>query len=152
MQVKRTNEVRGEITVRNNSTLEAVSKEETHLEINFVFTSKYQPQIGEIKIEGVLTYRDEPQKLDQALEKWKNSDQQNLPEEMAENVHNTIFSNCVVEATILSKQVQLPPPMPAPQISLDKGGRLKKKKENKNEKGKEGMGKKIKQKINRYIR
>lgn len=40
--------------------------------------------------------------------------------DLAEKVHNTILSNCVVQATLLSKEVQLPPPIPMPNVSIGK--------------------------------
>jgi len=118
IEARRFTLVNGPININNNSTVTSVEKEEGNLKVNFVFTSNYEPNAGLVKIEGVLLLSDSEEKIKVTLKEWENSDRKNLPQEVAEKVHNTILANCVVEATILSKEVQLPAPIPAPRVSL----------------------------------
>ena len=115
--------IKGPINISNNSTVTSVEKGEGNLTMNFIFTSNYEPSAGLVKIEGVLLLSDSEEKIKVTLEEWENSDRKNLPRDVAEKVHNTILANCIVEATILSKEVQLPAPFPTPRVSLKEKGK-----------------------------
>jgi len=110
----------GPVNVHNNSTLTKVSKMNGRLSVNFVFSCNYEPSIGLIRIEGDLFLSDSKENIDGAIKVWERSGRKSLPTDMAEKVHNVIFSSCIVEAVILSKEVQLPAPIPTPSVSLDK--------------------------------
>lgn len=110
----------GPVNVHNNSTLTAVSKMNEKLSVNFVFSCNYEPNIGLIRIEGDLFLSDSMENLERAIKEWERSGRKSLPTDMAEKVHNVILSSCVVEAVILSKEVQLPAPIPTPSVSLAK--------------------------------
>jgi len=107
------------ININNNSTLVSVSNVEDKLSVNFVFSSNYEPNIGIIRIEGELLVEESKENVKRALIEWEQSGRKNLPKDIAEKVHNAILSSCIVEATILSKEVQLPAPIPTPHISID---------------------------------
>ncbi len=118
LEVKRFSLAKGQINVNNNSTVTQVVEKEGKLEISFVFTSNYEPNVGLIKIEGELLV-DYPKKdIKKIVKEWEKSGQKTLPKDVAEGVHNTILANCVVEATILSREVHLPAPIPTPRVSL----------------------------------
>lgn len=108
------------VDINNNSTVVSVLGENELLHIDFIFSSNYEPNVGLIRIEGRLTLKDSKENIKKALDEWKNSENKNLPKDIAENVHNTILSNCIVEATVLSREVQLPAPIPTPRVSIDK--------------------------------
>lgn len=115
------------MNVHNNSSLKAVSKMNDKLSVNFIFNCKYEPNIGLIKIEGDILLSDSKENIDRAITEWEDSEKKNLPTDIAEKIHNVILSNCIVEAVILSKEVQLPSPIPPPTVSLTKkegGSRL----------------------------
>lgn len=118
IEARRFISVKGPININNNSTVTSVEKNERNLGVNFVFTSNYEPNAGLVKIEGILLLNDSKEKIKMILDEWESSNRKNLPREVAEKVHNTILTNCIVEATILSKEVQLPAPIPTPRVSL----------------------------------
>ncbi len=120
LEVKRFGESSGSVNINNNSTLTSVERVEGKVSVNFVFSTNYDPGIGVIRIEGNLSFSDTEENMKRALEEWKKSGGKNLPVDLAEKVHNTILSNCVVQATLLSKEVQLPPPIPMPNVSIGK--------------------------------
>jgi hypothetical protein len=106
--------------INNNSTLTAVSGEGDILNVGFVFSCNYEPNVGIIRIEGDLEIKESEETVEKALTEWKKSGQKNLPKDIAEKVHNTIISNCVVEASILARDIKLPTPMPVPHVQLPK--------------------------------
>lgn len=122
LEAKRFLPVSGPVNINNNSTLTAVSKVDEKLEINFVFSSNYQPNIGLIRIEGDLLLSDSKESVDRAIKEWENSGKKNLPTDIAEKVHNIILSNCIAGAVILSREIHLPPPIPTPHVSIGQKG------------------------------
>ncbi|MBU4201793.1 MAG: hypothetical protein L6243_05610 [Candidatus Altiarchaeales archaeon] len=120
LEVKRFGESSGSVNINNNSTLTSVERVEDKVSVNFVFSTNYDPGIGVIRIEGNLSFSDTEENMNRAMDEWKKSGGKNLPVDLAEKVHNTILSNCVVQATLLSKEVQLPPPIPMPNVSIGK--------------------------------
>jgi len=118
LEVKRFGETTGSVSINNNSTLTSVERIDNKVSINFVFSTNYDPGIGVIRIEGNLRFSDSEENMTRAIDEWKKSGGKNLPVDLAEKVHNAILSNCVVQATLLSKEVQLPPPIPMPNVSI----------------------------------
>ncbi len=118
LEAKRFLPVSGPVNINNNSTLTAVSKIDEKLEIDFVFSTNYQPNIGLIRIEGNLLLSDSKESIDRAIKEWERSGRKNLPTDIAEKVHNIILSNCIAEAVILSMGIHLPPPIPTPHVSI----------------------------------
>lgn len=106
------------VEISNNSTVVSVSEDGGNLKVCFIFTSNYEPNIGTIRIEGDLIVRDAKENIKKVIDEWKKSNNKNLPEKFAEDIHNAILSNCIVEATILSRDVQLPVPIPTLKISI----------------------------------
>ncbi|MEM2917912.1 MAG: hypothetical protein QXY62_00200 [Candidatus Altiarchaeota archaeon] len=106
------------VDINNNSTVVSVLEDEGNLKVDFVFTSNYEPNVGLIRIEGELIVNDTKENIKKVIEEWKKSNNKNLLENFAEEIHNAILTNCIVEATILSRDVQLPIPIPTPKISI----------------------------------
>lgn len=115
---KRFSEARGRINVNNNSTITSVDLVDDKVSIEFLFTSSYEPNVGEIRIKGNILVSDSKENIERTVKEWKESGQKNLPADMAEDVHNAIISNCVIETVILAREIQLPSPVPVPKISM----------------------------------
>jgi hypothetical protein len=52
------------------------------------------------------------------------SSKSNMPDEIASEIHTAVMRACVPEATMISRDLHLPPPFPLPQINIqrkDKG-------------------------------
>gem|GEM_PF-273586 len=113
----------GKVNVQNNSNISDISRSDEVITISFTFTSTYNPSVGEIKIDGNIMLSDVDDNIRQDVRKWEEGDGNNIPSELARRVHNTIISNCIVEATLLSREILLPPPTPAPRVKApDKEG------------------------------
>lgn len=120
LEAKRFSPAKGQLNVNNNSTIVSLEKKKGFLELGFVFTSHYDPNVGMIKVEGILIIREREEKMKKILKEWKASGNKNLPQDIAEAVHSTILANCLVEVTILSRDIHLPAPIPTPRIALKK--------------------------------
>jgi len=120
LDARRLGAVKSQVNISNNSTITSVSKDGEKMNVGFVFSSNYEPNIGLIRIEGDLTIEDTAENIARALKEWEASERTRLPKDMAEGVHNTILSNCIVEASLMARDVKLPMPVPLPQVTLDK--------------------------------
>jgi len=108
------------VNINNNSTITQVTKDGNKLSVGFVFTSTYEPNIGLIRIEGDVAVEDTQETIDEAYSEWEKSQSKKLPKNMAEKTHHIIISNCMVEASILARDVKLPAPMPVPKMGTEK--------------------------------
>lgn len=89
-------------------------------QVEFNYTATYG-SLGFIKIEGEFVYAG-PQAA-QLAKDWEAKRQ--MPGEVASEIHTSIMHACIPEAVMLARTVQLPPPIPLPQVRFDqppKGG------------------------------
>lgn len=82
------------------------------LGFGFEFITKYDPEIGEIKITGEVLYMAENQA--QILKGWKSK--KNLPEKVNIEVLNHLFRQCLLKISNLADDLQLPPPIQLPKV------------------------------------
>ena len=120
LDARRLSTTKSQVNINNNSTITSVGRSDDKLQVSFVFSCNYDPNIGAIRIEGDLMVEDTTDNIDNAIREWGQSEQRKLPKDMAEKVHNAILSNCIVEASILAREVKLPAPIPMPHVSMEK--------------------------------
>ncbi|MFC2154334.1 hypothetical protein ACFLRC_02490 [Candidatus Altiarchaeota archaeon] len=105
--------------INNNSTVTNLAASEESLTVGFIFTSNYEPNVGMIRIEGDLELSASGLDAHQVVSEWEASNRKKLPSHVAEKIHNSILSTCMVEATILSRDIHLPTPIPTPRIAIN---------------------------------
>ncbi|MCS7135012.1 MAG: hypothetical protein N3E38_00805 [Candidatus Aenigmarchaeota archaeon] len=93
-----------------------VKKKEDALNISFEFLTKYEPDIGEMKLEGNVLYIGIHVK--EALNLWK-KEKKILPEVDVE-VKNFLFRKCMTIEINLAEDMSLPPPIMFPNLVLPK--------------------------------
>lgn len=108
------------VQISSKSTLTTLGKRENGLSIGFVFVSNYEPNVGYVRIEGDVFVATAPEEVNKALLEWESSENKRLPQEIAEVIHNSIISNCMMETAFISREIKLPLPFPVPQIHLEK--------------------------------
>jgi len=116
--------VKGKIQVNNNVVLKDVEKTDMSigpskqgaLKFHFEFTAKYEPKIADITLTGFLTFFEKPETVKEIVDSWKKD--KKIPKETMSNILNTVLSRCNVEAILLSREVNLPPPIPLPKIQV----------------------------------
>ncbi len=116
--------VKGKINISNNVSINKVEEKSLSitdekqkvLAFTFEFTSKYDPDLGSIKITGDVLNMDSPAKVKEILDGWKKD--KRLPKEIMTDVLNTVLTKCNIQALILSDQINLPPPIPLPKVQV----------------------------------
>jgi len=86
------------------------------LRVEFNFTSKYEPDVGEISVHGNLLWRDHDAK--KVLKMWE--DEKKLESKAGLEILNTIFRKCLAKAVVLAEDVRLPPPVQFPMVRAQK--------------------------------
>ena len=116
--------VKGKVSVNNNVVLKEVEKtdmtigvsKQGALKFHFEFTSNYEPKIANITIIGFLTFLEKPETAKSIADSWKKD--KKIPKDVMSSVLNTVLSRCNIEAMLLSREVNLPPPIPLPKIQV----------------------------------
>ena len=114
--------VRGKVDIKNNVSVKNVEtaelalgeSKEKAIKFSFDFKSEYSPEIGKIIFAADLMYMNDGPKLDEILKSWKKNKQ--VPKDVMTEILNTVLMRCNVEALMLSRDVNLPPPVPMPKL------------------------------------
>ena len=115
---------RGKININNNVTIVNVEEKDLSLgnqkqkvlSFTFEFTSKYSPDIGNIKLVGNVLYMEDSKKVKEILDGWKKD--KKLPKDVMSRILNVVLNKSNVQALILSEHVNLPPPIPLPKVQV----------------------------------
>ncbi|MCD6462004.1 MAG: hypothetical protein J7L61_04605 [Thermoplasmata archaeon] len=103
------------VRVDHNSTVTSiVPKGDDEAVVAFRFTATYGP-LGFITVEGEITYRGDAEAL---VREWQEN--RKMPDAAAQEIHSAIIGNCITEAVVLAREVRLPPPIPLPQVNIQK--------------------------------
>ncbi len=121
IMVERKKAGEGKININNNISVTRVKEEEIGLggtmqktlKVDFRFVSKYEPDMGEILMEGDVLWLADSNNTD-IVKQWEAT--KNLPEDIMRTVLNHILVKCNIEALLLSRDVNLPPPIPLPKV------------------------------------
>lgn len=115
--------VKGKIQVNNNVSLTNVEKAEfavapkqASAKFYFEFTAKYEPKVADILLSGFLIFADKEESVKSIIDGWKKD--KKLPKEVMSSVLNIVLSRCNVEALLLAREVNLPPPIPLPKVTV----------------------------------
>jgi hypothetical protein len=117
---------RSKLNIGNNITITNVTEseislganKETALVCSFEFETKYEPAIGNIVINGEVIYLIDAKKEKEVLAKWKKD--KKLEDAITMDVLNHALNKCNIEALLISRDLNLPSPVPLPKISLKK--------------------------------
>ena len=116
--------VKGKININNNvsinnvgeKSLSITDEKQKVIAFTFEFTSKYDPDLGFIKIVGDVLHMDSASKAKEILDGWKKD--KRLPKEVTTNILNAVLDKCNIQALVLSEQVNLPSPIPLPKLQV----------------------------------
>lgn len=105
----------GHIRIDNTSSVTAITElSDKEADIEFRFTTSYGP-IGTIKIEGKIIFEGNAPEL---ASRWATT--MNMPEDVANQVHNAIMHTCMPESVVIARDLHLPPPVPLPRVAIKK--------------------------------
>ena len=91
----------------------AASKDEASFQ---EYLAKYEPKIANIELNGFVTFFDKKEKIEELIKAWGKD--KKLDKDIMELVINAILSKCNIEALILAREVNLPPPLPMPKVNV----------------------------------
>lgn len=127
--VERKAPVQGVINVANNVVVTKIEEADLSLsevkqdgiKFSYEFNSKYSSQIesevGKIVLIGEVLYIENRDKVKAILNEWDKN--KKISQEVMGPVYNTILEKCHVQALILSRDVNLPPPIQLPSINAN---------------------------------
>lgn len=123
--VEKKESIKGKVNIANNVSIKSIEKADLSLgkakqdgvKFIFEFTTDYEPDIANILLVGDVLFIDDEKKVKNILDEWKKT--KKAPEDVMNQVLNTILSKCNVQALILSRDVNLPPPIPLPKVEVD---------------------------------
>lgn len=112
----------GKVNISNNVNIKNIDSADLSLgtlkqgglRIDFLFETKYEPNVGEIILEGNVLYMIESKKATDIITAWKKD--KAVPKDIMANVINAVLQRCNIEALIMSKEINLPPPIPLPKV------------------------------------
>ncbi len=85
------------------------------ISIQFEFVTKYETDVGTIKVEGDLLYLSDGE-TKEIVDKWKKD--KTLPDAVSLEVLNTLFRRCLTKVVSLAEDLQLPPPIQFPIVKM----------------------------------
>ena len=123
MNIEKLSPVKGKISISNNVSITSVEKtnlelgqsKEDALKFTFEFTSQYDPKVGIINLMGDVIFMEDDKKIADIEAQWKKD--KKIPKEVMTNVLNHVLNKCNIQALILSKDLNLPPPIPLPKVT-----------------------------------
>jgi hypothetical protein len=104
----------GPVKIEHNSSVTMITeRSEKEAGIDFRFTANFTG-VGIIKIEGNFVYTCDARRI---VRKWYTTG--NMPRDMATEVHTTILVHCIPETVVIARDLQLPPPIPLPEVKFE---------------------------------
>jgi hypothetical protein len=112
----------GKINISNNISITNVEEKDLALGkakqksvlFSFKFESKYEPAVGHIELLGNITFVADAAKVAEIVNGWKKD--KKIAKEVMAAVMNTALNKSNIQALILSRDINLPPPIPLPKV------------------------------------
>jgi hypothetical protein len=105
------------VRVDHNSTVTLITEmNDKEASVDYRFTANYVG-IGVIKIEGHIIIEGDASAI---AHQW--STENKMPDNVANEIHGVIMSNCLPEAVMIARDIRLPPPIPMPQVKVGAQG------------------------------
>lgn len=121
---ERKTDAREKVNISNNVAVTNVEEAELPLagqsqktvKISFAFTTSYEPNLGTIQLEGNLLYIGDAKEMKEIAKNWEKD--KRLSAEMMKQVISAVLNKCNIQALVMSKDVNLPPPVPLPKVNI----------------------------------
>ena len=125
LSAEKNKNVNGKIDISNNVSIKSIEEDNLSLgqekqkvlKFIFEFTSKYEPEIGNMDFEGEVLFLAEPKQNKEILSMWKKD--KKLPKEIMSTILNAVLTKCNIKAILLSQEINLPPPVPLPAVQVE---------------------------------
>ncbi len=122
INVEKKNQAKGKLNIKNNIRIKKVEKtelalgnvKENGLKFTFEYVSDYSPNIASINIFGEVLFLADEKTIKQAEKDWKA--EKKVAKELVQPVLNAALTKSNIQAIMLSKEINLPPPIPLPKV------------------------------------
>lgn len=126
MLVERSSNARGQINISNNVGIKDAKEIDISLgkasqkaiRFMFEFVSSYDPNLGKIVLEGEIIYMGDESKIKEVIKEWE-SNKKVSPDLMTQLLNN-ILNKCNIQALIMARDINLPPPIPLPKVQAER--------------------------------
>ena len=126
ISVKKNKPVEGNVQVKSDVSITGLKEEKLPtgknkadgLRIDFKLAIIYEPEIGNLTLEGFIFYMDDPKTLKDILKNYKKD--KNLPVELTTQIINAVLTRATIKALMLAQEVNLPPHVPLPSVKQEK--------------------------------
>jgi len=124
MHVEKTGPAKGKISINNNVALKDVIETELNLGkqtqkgaiFKFEFSSEYEPKVASLILAGEVVYIDDEKQIKNILSEWKKG--KKVEKDLMTSILNNVLNKCNIQALILSKDMNLPSPIPMPRVGV----------------------------------
>ncbi|NOX71981.1 MAG: hypothetical protein GXO64_04790 [Candidatus Micrarchaeota archaeon] len=99
--------------IKNVKEVDVPSLKKKALAINFDFNTRYEPNVGNVRIGGELLYLTEKNK--EILDLWAKD--KKLPDDASITILNYLFRKCLLKVANIAEELQLPLPLAMPKIT-----------------------------------
>ncbi len=123
MDVERSSSVSGKINITNNVSIKNIEKSKLTmgtlakegLKYTFEFVVKYEPAVGSIFLQGEVLSIASDEEKDAILKNW--ADGKKVSKQVMSTLLNSILQKCNIQSVILSRDINLPSPVPLPKVT-----------------------------------
>ena len=123
ISVEKKNVPRGKINISNNIAIQTVDKgdfvigatKHPIVKVGVEFTAKFDPNIGQIVLNGDVIYSDKQETIEEIEKDWKKD--KKFKKEIMAAVLNSALNKCYIESLMLSRELNLPSPIPLPKFA-----------------------------------
>ena len=106
----------GQVQISTNVNILDLEREEGFLKVPFVVTIGYQPSVAQINMKGEATIRGKEAELEEIEKKYDEKEQP--PQFLVQSIIN----RSIMEATLISRSLNIPPPIPFPEANPQNKG------------------------------
>ncbi len=99
-----------------NISVDTVTAKGSEAVIVFSYTASYLENVGELKMGGSITSKEDPKLIKEISERWEK--EKKLPDAFAELILNAINYACGTNGTLVVRAINLSPPIVPPRIQL----------------------------------
>ncbi len=105
--------IKGKVEINSNLSVVGVERvSDNRAKIPFVLTVNYMPPVAQINLKGTAYVAGKKSEIDEIAEKAKKGSP--LPVQIMQAISNVVL----IEATIVSRTIGVPPPVPLPVIGM----------------------------------
>jgi len=110
------------LKIKSNVTIKEIQKADlvlgdmkrSALKFQFEFITSYDPKYASIHMEGDVIYFTAQERIEEILKDWKKD--KKAPKDISAEVINHLLTRCNIQALILSRELNLPSPVPLPRV------------------------------------